>query len=151
MKSVDRIMRAVAAFATVLGKLERLKAERRSLRAAGQPSNTPGESDREFERWEAAWYRGDGNRVCHPEKWADLNDKVDPCEVDEVHIVQALRADTVLHTIGEVFEYEGQTYEICHLEDIDMEDGLWWLIYAHPRENVNPMTEEEWNELYGDS
>jgi len=52
-------------------------------------------------------------------------------------------------TIGDILFVDFVPYEVCKIEFLDMTDGKWVMVYAHPRGDFEPMEEEEWQELYG--
>jgi len=87
------------------------------------------------------------------DRWTDLLDGADWCEVDEMHVYCCVRPEAILHTPlrGMLFRLNDQTYEVCMVDSVSpFENENWLLVYAHPREDtVEEMTEEEWNELYG--
>lgn len=80
------------------------------------------------------------------------------CEVDEVHTYFVARVENYLNDFGEYTVNEGDmlivdgvTREICKIEVVDNTDPeqVWLMVYTHPREEVQPMTEAEWHGLYG--
>lgn len=87
-------------------------------------------------------------------RWLDYTDQASWCEIDEIHAYCCIRPEAILHTNvrGMLFHLNGRTYEVCMEDYVSVNVGEnWELIYAHPRkDDVENMTEEEWNELYGD-
>ncbi len=86
--------------------------------------------------------------------WLDLPDRASWCEIDEKHTYCCVRPEAILRTdvMGMLFRINDLTYEVCMVDHAcPVEGENWLLVYAHPREdNVEGMTEDEWNELYGD-
>lgn len=81
----------------------------------------------------------------------DLNDvwrweSVDHCD-EIIHIFQVLEVRCNVQ-VGDTVHWEEIPYEICHVWYAhDVADGKSILIFAHPK--VQPLTEDEWHELYG--
>ena len=50
--------------------------------------------------------------------------------------------------VGAEIPVDHQTYKVCAIDEAEIADGTWVLIYAHlvPQH----MTESEWHGLYGD-
>lgn len=91
-------------------------------------------------------------------RWVELDDWICWCEVDEKHIYFVAEIEKFLNDLGDLTVHEndlivdnGRTLEICKVEVVDNTDPTqdWVMVYVHPREEVQPMTEEEWYGLYG--
>jgi hypothetical protein len=88
--------------------------------------------------------------------WVNYSD--DPCDwcPVEPHVYCVVRGDEFLQEdepivgLGEYVSVHGVSYAVCNVQEVSPVEGeRWFLVYAHPGEKADPLTEAEWQELYG--
>ena len=93
--------------------------------------------------------------ILKERNWVDLTDGACWCEIDEPHIYCCVRPEAILHTDvnGMLFRINGRTHEVCMVDNVNaVENENWLLIYVHPLEpDIDPMAEEDWDDLYRDT
>lgn len=94
--------------------------------------------------------------ILNGRNWVDLHgDESSWCEVDELHTYCCVRPESILHTDlhGMMLSIKGHTHEVCMVHPLCVGDGEnWLLVYTHPVEpDIDPMTEEDWDDLYRDT
>ena len=55
--------------------------------------------------------------------------------------------DAEIYKVGSFLQDDEILYVVCKVVEIDLDCGDWFLVYAHYYEQ--PVSEEEWNDLYG--
>ncbi len=96
------------------------------------------------------------SEILNGRNWVNLHgDESSWCEIDEPHIYCCVRPEAILRTdvMGMLLQINGRTHEVCMVDSVCPAEGEdWLLVYVHPLEPaVEPMPEEEWNDLYGDT